>query len=363
MNIAIRADASEQLGSGHVMRCLTLADDLRDKGANVLFVCAKLPGNMAEVIVRRGYKVCLLSYLNQDQKLEGKDHVEVIQGHWQQDAYESCKVIQEKPGVLANQLDWVIVDHYGLDYKWHKEIRKCTKKIMVIDDLANRKYDCDLLLDQNLEDESRYAGLVPANCKLLLGPKYALLRPEFRKASKNAPVRDGQVKRVMVFFGGADHTNETSKALEAIELLDRPDITFDVVVGAPNPHKDEVKSICEKMPNVKYHCQVDNMAEIMVKADLFLGAGGSTTWERCSVGLPAITIAVAMNQLNESIVKNLEGIQVYLGKSAQISSDDILLALIKLLDDQERLLQMADTACNLMNCCDYHVVIENILNL
>src|SRR5690606_26558309 len=132
---------------------------------------------------------------------------------------------------------------YSIDIQWELKLRTYVNRIMVIDDLANRRHDCDLLLDQNLYEnmEQRYMGLVPETCKLLLGPRYALLRPEFREARKKLRPRDGTVRRILIFFGGTDPTNETLKAIEAVRLLNCSDIEVDVVVGAKNPHRDLIK--------------------------------------------------------------------------------------------------------------------------
>ncbi|MEH6873424.1 MAG: UDP-2,4-diacetamido-2,4,6-trideoxy-beta-L-altropyranose hydrolase [Candidatus Competibacter sp.] len=299
MRVAIRADASIQIGSGHVMRCLTLAEALRERGAEVHFVCRDLPGHLGGVLADKGYLVQWLPA----PAAEGAAipahtaHSAWLGVPWAVDADQTRERLTGWP-----EIDWLIVDHYALDRAWESRLRPLVKRIMVIDDLADRPHDCDLLLDQNLYEgmEQRYAGLVPADCRLLLGPRYALLRPEFRKAREQLRQRDGVVRRILVFFGGADPTNETAKALRAIQRLERPDIAVDVVVGAANPHRAEIEALCAELPNASFHCQVANMAELMARADLAIGAGGSTVWERCALNLPSIIWVVAENQ-NKSI--------------------------------------------------------------
>ena len=144
--------------------------------------------------------------------------------------------------------------------------------------------------------ESRYSGLVPVQARRLLGPRFALLRPEFRKARESLRVRDGVIKRILVFFGGVDPTGETDKALEALRSLNFPDIAMDVVVGATNPRADDIRTRCSKMPNVRFHRQAANMAELMAASDFSLGAGGTSNWERCCVGLPSAVTVIAANQ-------------------------------------------------------------------
>ncbi|HDL08410.1 MAG TPA: UDP-2,4-diacetamido-2,4,6-trideoxy-beta-L-altropyranose hydrolase [Desulfobacteraceae bacterium] len=232
--LIIRADASVQIGTGHVMRCLTLADELRERGADIIFVCREFDGNLCGYIEEKHYIVHRLPVSNeQEHNIEGNlKHAVWLGADWQTDARQVEEIIKG----VDTPPDWLVVDHYAIDERWEGHLRPYCKKIMAIDDLADRPHDCDLLLDQNFYEnlESRYDGLVPAWCKKLLGPKYALLRPEFREARKNLRKRDGHVKRIMIFFGGSDPSNETAKALEAVRMLNRPDIAVDVVVGAFN---------------------------------------------------------------------------------------------------------------------------------
>jgi len=366
MNIAIRADASTEIGSGHVMRCLTLAGELNNCGAGVIFVCRELPGNMTDYIHKKGYAVYKLPFEYQNEIKECSDpvneycgltaanntcsHLEKIEKDWNEDANLTLKALQSSHDEV---FDWLIVDHYALDKKWESYIRPAVKNIMVIDDLANRPHDCELLLDQNLHDnkESRYEGLIPAHCKKLLGPGNALLRPDFKKARKKLHKREGLIKRVLVFFGGADLKNDTAKALDAIKLIEYPDIVVDVVVGMSNQKKEEIKNICEQLPNTNYYCQIDNMAELMKNADLAIGAGGSVTWERCCVGLPGVYISQIDHQ--DKILKAIHDLKagLYLGDSNEVTSEDIYKAIMLFFRDYN-IEQYSRNAYNLLTCCD-----------
>ena len=296
LRVVIRADASVQIGSGHVMRCLTLADALRERGAEVRFICRELSGHLGEVLANKNYPVHWLRTPDADATTIPAHtvHSAWLGVPWEMDAKQMQDWLMTLP-----EVDWLIVDHYALDQAWESQLRPQVKRIMVVDDLADRPHDCDLLLDQNFyEDmEQRYIGLVPQTCRLLLGPGYALLRPEFLEARKNLRQRDGIVRRILVFFGGADPSNETAKALRALQLLDRPDIAVDVVVGSANPHRSEIEALCAALPNISFYCQVSNMAELMARADLAIGAGGSVTWERFCLALPSLVICIAKNQL------------------------------------------------------------------
>ncbi|WP_069473702.1 UDP-2,4-diacetamido-2,4,6-trideoxy-beta-L-altropyranose hydrolase [Candidatus Marithrix sp. Canyon 246] len=316
MEILIRTDASEQIGSGHVMRCLSLANELRQK-ARVSFICQELPGNMCDYIEQQGYPVHSNAILAAENKL----------------------------------IDWLIVDHYSIDAQWETTMRPYVRKIMVIDDMANRKHDCDLLLDQNLyvDMESRYHDLVPQHCKQLLGPKYALLRPEFLSARQTLRKRDGSIKRILIFLGGSDPTNETTKALDAIKLLNYPDIAVDVVVGASNPHKEQIKQLCASLPNSSYYCQVSNMAELMVKADLAIGAGGSTNWERCCLGLPSLVITIAENQEELTQTLHEQTYLCWLGTKEKVSAETIWQNLSDILNEPERVLSFIERGKQLVD--------------
>lgn len=282
MRVVIRADASVAIGTGHVMRCLAIAEALRGNGAEVVFASREQDGDLRDLIEAQGYPVHRLP------------RVEQSVPDWRMDA-EQCSAAM---GGIASPIDWLIVDHYGLDRRWEAAARAWSARILVIDDLADREHDCDVLLDQNYcaEMNGRYRALVPAQCRLLLGPDFALLRPEFLLARAGLRRRDGALQRMLVFFGGSDPTNETAKALQGIRQIKRPDLAVDVVVGSSNPHREEIKRICSEMPNAVYHCQVSNMAQLMVHADLAVGAGGSSTWERCCLGLPSLVAVLADNQ-------------------------------------------------------------------
>jgi UDP-2,4-diacetamido-2,4,6-trideoxy-beta-L-altropyranose hydrolase len=336
MNVLIRADASVQIGSGHVMRCLTLADELRTHGASVRFICRDWEGSLREHITAKGYECILLPRRSAAYSEETHQYAPWLGTSQEQDAAETLSVLG------SEGVDWCICDHYAIDACWQRLIRHRARRIMVIDDIANRQHDCDLLLDQNLYDnaESRYTSCVPPECRLLLGPEYALLRPEFREARERLGsrlVRDGSVKRVMVFFGGSDPSNETAKAVQALKMLNRSDIEVDIIVGIANPHRVEIEQEIEQLralqPNFHFHCQVPNMADFISKADLAIGAGGSTTWERCCLGLPTIAVIIAENQAEMTETAARHGLQWSLGWHNSTRAEDISISIQHCLDN------------------------------
>ncbi len=344
MKVVIRADSSKDIGSGHLMRCLTLAQRYRN-GGEVIFICRDLPGNMSNMVKLNEFKLFLLPAANVKEDLTG--YAKWLMVTQAQDAIETIEIVK-----TLGKVERLVVDSYAIDVTWEKLLRPYVAEIMVIDDLANRQHDCDIMLDQNfyLDKESRYQGLLPEHCQLLLGPKYALLREEFYQVRKSMRIRDGQLRNILVFYGGVDATDETSKAIKALQTLRETGVLHDmqvtVVVGASNERKEEISWLCEKL-GFRYLCQVSNMAELMAEADLMLGAGGSTTWERCFLGLPAIVTAIAENQVQicEDCAK--EWLIIYLGYWDKVNQEDICKAINKLMVSSQ-LLVMQRKMCQLM---------------
>ena len=347
MNAVFRVDASIQMGSGHVMRCLTLAEQLRSAGMTVRFVCRLHPGHLIDLIEQQGYTVYRLTQSNE--RYEPVEGQKLAHSRWlgvtQEEDARAVSVLWR--GKTA--IDWLVVDHYALGVAWESSMRPHARKIMVIDDLADRQHDCDVLLDQNLHSNivAQYRSLVPSHCNLILGPKFALLRPEFGKERGRLRDRDGIVQRILVFFGGSDLDNVTSKALNALDRLNRSDITIDVVVGGENPNRHEMQAWCEKRSNSNYHFQISNMAELMARADLALGAGGSTTWERCAMGLPSLIISIADNQVAIADAVDREGAAIYLGPAPMVSVEHIVEKLRELMNDHALLSDMSERAYQL----------------
>jgi UDP-2,4-diacetamido-2,4,6-trideoxy-beta-L-altropyranose hydrolase len=244
----------------------------------------------------------------------------------------------------------LVVDHYGIDVVWENMLRPHAGSIMVIDDLSNRKHDCDLLLDQNLHTDMtrRYIGLTPAHAMLLLGPQFALLQPEFQKAKLTLRERDGFVRRILVFFGGVDSTQQTEKVLTTIGQLKRPEIMWEVVVGVQNPRAKAIELLCQELANTSFHCQIANMAELMASADLAVGAGGSASWERCALGLPAILISTADNQWKTTAALEQAGAVWHLGKPIDVTVEILIEAIRNALRVPERLRRMSRNAFNVM---------------
>lgn len=309
--IAIRADAAHWIGFGHIARCATLAERLRMSGSEVTFLCRDLPGHYNDWLEQQGYTV---------QRLPAPD---TMADGWlgvplAQEIDESLTALSQLGGV-----DWLLVDHYGLEQAWEQTARRHARRILVIDDLADRPHDCDLLLDQNLQAaDQRYADLLPPTCRTLLGPRFALLRPEFANLRQTKPARDGHLRRLLIFMGGNDTAQVTQKALQGLISLNRPDLAVDVVIGSGNPHRDEISALCARLPQTQLHVQTPAMARLMASADLMLGAAGTTSWERCCLGLPALVVSAAPNQRDNGLLTARQRVACYLGDADALDAAD-----------------------------------------
>jgi UDP-2,4-diacetamido-2,4,6-trideoxy-beta-L-altropyranose hydrolase len=205
-------------------------------------------------------------------------------------------------------------------------------------------------MDQNFfaDIATRYLGLVPCSCELLLGTNYMLLRPEFTEKSRSARQRSGYVRRIHIFFGGSDPTNQTRNVLLALDKLRLRGIEVDVVIGSSNPHRLQLQEMCESMPNVVLHCQVFNMAELIDRADLGIGAGGVAMWERCYLGLPTITVVFAENQVRTTEDVGRVGAIKYLGRCTTFTTDEYENAIKETMESPEELRRMAEISRELV---------------
>jgi UDP-2,4-diacetamido-2,4,6-trideoxy-beta-L-altropyranose hydrolase len=324
MKIAFRTDASVQIGTGHVMRCITLANELAREGHQCLFICRAHEGHLGELIASKGFELYLLSSFGGGPEAVSDDsdggYAQWLGVTWQRDA----KQTQDCLAPLA--ADWLVVDHYALGVRWESAIAAAVGQIMVIDDLADREHCCNLLLDQNWfgdKTDARYDKLVGNNCKKLLGPKYAILAPEFAVLRSLLSPRDGFVRRVLVFFGGSDPANVTARALEALTRTEFNNLLIDVVLGVNHPDPQGIAELASVRSGIFIRKGLPSLAGIMARADLMIGAGGSTTWECMCLGLPSLVISIADNQTSTSRALSAAGYVNFLGEMDAIATDDI----------------------------------------
>ncbi len=319
----IRVDASVAIGVGHLSRCMVLKALLEERGAKISLLMDR----------------CGRGFIDET-------HNEVL---WLDDAINPQDTIAAiernrlKPGFL-------IVDHYDLDVFWEKSLRPHVKKIMVIDDLANRSHDCDILLDQNLFPASgeRYRGLIAPDCATFFGPGYALLRPEFFLERRRLRERSGAVKHILVNFGGSDPAGITLKALKGVLNALGNAIEVVCVAGRANQHAAEIEAFCRSQSNVPYYLHSDQMAMLMHQADLAIGAGGSSAWERCFLGLPSLVAIIAENQ--RCVTEQLASVGVLknMGSAAELDEKSFSQAVLNISEQTKLLENMGLTGLEIM---------------
>jgi len=344
LKIAIRVDASSQIGTGHLMRCLTLADALKQRGAQIRFVSRHLPEHLRNMLATKGHEFMPLNGRPSEVISNDLAHAQWLGTSQHIDAQDSIHTLSDQ------EWDWLVVDHYALDARWESALRQTAKNILVIDDIADRQHICDILQDQNLyaDMQNRYSGKVPLHCQLLLGPRYAVLRDEFRLLREQIKLRSGAAKRVLIFFGGVDSDNYTGRAVEALSEIDISDLYVDVVIGAQHPCREQIEAACAQHGFI-CHVQTDRMAELMAFADLAIGAGGSASWERCCLGLPALLVALADNQINIAKALDSIGACVYIGTIRTASTPIMRDAIFDLLSAKDRLKMLSEKAYSLVD--------------
>ncbi len=326
MQVAFRADSSLQIGTGHVMRCLTLADALRERGASCAFVCRQHSGHLLALIAQRGHQALALPELQEGAQ---PNHNGTAHGHWlgtdwATDAQDTQQALSAQAG--GQPVDWLVVDHYALDARWEEALRPQAQRIMVIDDLADRLHACDLLLDQNLgRTEADYGGLLKGKTTTLVGPQYALLRPEFAALRAQSLARrhaNPQLRRLLITMGGVDKDNATGQVLAALQSCSLPaDLRVTVVMGPHAPWLAQVQTQATQMPwPTEVLAGVNNMAQLMAQSDMAIGAAGGTAWERCSLGLPSLVLVLAQNQLPGAVALQEEGAAVAMQSQQQIAN-------------------------------------------
>lgn len=289
MRFLIRVDGDASIGGGHVMRCLTLAHEAKRRGHQIAFVTANSPGNMSDRLESVGFRVFKIAPGRKDSLTDqDPDHAKWLSTSWWRDAERTAEVAHDiKP-------DWIVWDHYGLDARWVNAVRSKNPyaKFLAIDDLDDREVASELALDQTRITQTHRVNRSDAT---LTGPTFALLRPEFRQA-RNATLasREGSIRRILIAPGMVDGSGLAPLALKALDAF--PDVNTEVVMGSASQSVTEVEELLKTRPNGNLTLDSIDMATLMSQADLCIGAGGMTSWERCCLGLPTIAIRTAENQ-------------------------------------------------------------------
>ncbi len=328
MHVAIRADASPTIGTGHIVRCRTLAEDLKARGVELTLICAKPTGTAMHLFAEAGFTV----ESNNVKAIDaGAPHDQV------KDVQNTIKIVSDiKP-------DWLIVDHYGLDKQFEQKLRPFVKNILVVDDLFNRSHDCDVLVNPSViydrAASASYMKLVPQDCRIFIGPRYAPLRTRYRSVTKRSVT---SVERVLVFFGGVDSLNLTTTSLRALSLGELADIYVDVVVGVDNPHFDEIMNLANERERTKVFSDLPHLAHVMSSADIAIGAGGATTWERMCCGLPSIVVSIADNQTEIAEQLSQQNLLVYAGLGEKIFVDQLAKLISDVVNDRVLRAELAE---------------------
>lgn len=363
LDIGLRADASLDIGTGHVMRCLTLADALRRQGAVCCFICREHPGHLIDYIRERGFEVLALpgaASTGAPAPLAAADYAAWLGTDQATDAAHVRQALRDR------RFDWLVVDHYALDERWERLMRPSTRKIMAIDDLANRRHDVELLLDQNLGRTARdYADLLPAAGTVLAGPRYALLRPEFAALRAQSLQRrsSARVRQLLVTLGGVDKDNFTLSVLEVLAAGELPaDCRIVAVMGARAPGLQAVRDFAGRtLEQIELRVDEKNMAELMAASDAAIGAAGGAAWERCCLGLPTLVVMMAENQRAGALALQASG-AVLLADAGLPLADSLRARLPDLLNPQ-RLSQMQSACFAMVDGDGTRRVVEELLRV
>ena len=319
MRVAFRVDASERIGTGHMIRCLALCEVLQARGAEVHIISADIPGNMGTVVEARGFRLL---------------EINANDGSEESDAQQTAKL------VAAQDFEWLVVDHYSLGRPWEEALSLHVGRILVIDDLC-RSHHCDMLVDQNcvVDRSVLFRGQLAAGCEILLGPEYALLGSEVAHYARR---QSDCVRRVMVYFGGSDPGNLTGLAVEALTAPGLEDLELDIVVGLNSSHGAAVRALASMRGRAQVHGFQRSLAPLMASSDLAVGAGGVTALERLAVGLPSLVVSIADNQTAGCEALAGIGLIEYLGRVESITATLVSETAMNLRSDIRRLRIMSE---------------------
>ncbi len=321
--MAFRADASPSVGFGHMARCLALAGALKSRGAKTLFLCRSSGAFPANAIRAEGHAFVSIARL--------PDKAEPVEGVWKRRRQEAdaAACISALRTIEAAKADWLVVDHYKLDSIWHCAVKEGAAKRMVIDDLADRKLDADLVLDQTLPPISaRYRRVLksPSTTTLLLGPSYALLRPEFLRERRRPSRLGARRRRILICFGGSDFHNATQDVFAELSGLQIPRVQLIAAITGRHPAKEALRKASASDRRFRLVIDPPRIARLMRHCDLSVGGGGVMTWERLCVGLPSIVIALEKNQEMLARFLSRRGFITYLGQLNAIKKGAVLAA-------------------------------------
>ncbi|MBI5683050.1 MAG: UDP-2,4-diacetamido-2,4,6-trideoxy-beta-L-altropyranose hydrolase [Deltaproteobacteria bacterium] len=320
MHLYIRADADSKIGTGHVMRCIALAQGWQDRGGKVTFLSHCESEELQERITNEGFEFLFLEKMH--------PHPSDLE-----QTLENLSSIIHHPS--SNY--WLVLDGYHFTSEYQKALRDAGIRCLVIDDMNHLPhYHVDIILDQNI-----YATDMDYRCDedttLLLGTKYVLLRREFLKYRNFNRQIPESATNILVTLGGADPDNVTLKVMYALEQVQVNGLEAVVVVGGSNPHYETLQSAIRNLqPKIRLECNASNMPELMAWADVAVSAGGSTVWELIFMVVPSVVMILADNQKEIAEELEKEDVVVNLGWHEDVTEMDIRDAVQNLLADSDK---------------------------
>lgn len=355
MQILIRCDASQIIGSGHVMRCRNLARELQRRGAEVVFICRVREGDLIKMISEEFRVLCLPPFSDPEPNVIGLNG-RTLYSAWLgcSQSEDICDCIDAINTCLDKPVHWLVVDHYGLDHSWESNIRSHIGKLqgfspelLAFDDLLDRPHNASVIVDPNRFGRMAlhaYQLHVQEGCRLCLGPAYAPLDTLYSQLQFLAPQRKS-VQRILVFFGSTDYRNYTTSALEALSTPALSHVGVDVVLGSASPHFNSVQSLVKHRPNTSFHTDLLSLCGLILRADLAIGGAGVTSWERAALSLPTLVIPVADNQQTVAtiLVDSGAAVKIDLNHSSD-HCDQIRRAIISIVNNPVILSQMSSAS-------------------
>ncbi|WP_296209050.1 UDP-2,4-diacetamido-2,4,6-trideoxy-beta-L-altropyranose hydrolase [Psychrobacter sp. UBA3480] len=356
MKIGFRVDIAKHIGTGHLQRCLTLARELKKISISSIFFVREYDKELLSLIVISGFTYYIIGYAASEDISE--EHLNWLGVSQEQDAQEFINAVTKQ------HIDMIVIDHYSIDSTWENIVKNAISlPIAVIDDLANRKHTCDLLIDQNYWPNlnSRYDDLVSGHCSRLLGPKYSLLRDEFvslRESKAQKP--SDELKTILVNFGGVGNMEVWKIFLPALVKYNK--FKFHVITGKlPLEDLAYCKNMVKQSRHIFLEEQTDQMSSLMKVSDFALGACGSTVWERFCLGLNSALIDVADNQKDLVHYLHEKDLVDYLGSLNTITVDSIFSYLIRLSISNTKYLVRKHNIMNLVDGIGANRVVKELV--
>ena len=319
IRLLIRADASVQMGTGHIMRCLAIAQAVQHNGGIVHFAAATCPKVLSDRLMKEGFRIHTVS--NTPDVFNTEEDLEV-----------TLKIAQKlKP-------EWICVDGYQFGSAYQKVLKEAGYKVVFIDDFGHAEfYSADFVLNQNISAQFDWYQRRSPQTQLLLGERYTLLRNEFMLWKRWRRSVQNTVRYILITLGGSDSDNITAWILEALQLVKIPSLHLTVVIGGSNPHHKSLECLAHKcIHSIKLLKDVADMPQLIAEADLAIAAGGSTNWELALLGLPSLILTLAENQSAIAQTLHEKGIVISLGHVEEVKQEDFLYQFESLCYDRQK---------------------------